>query len=73
MLGKIIGMIVDTFFPMYDEMAEADSVADPIESHVNGLRAFLHDRLIDNPFGACIISLYWCSRLRMAHFVKGGA
>ena len=72
-LGEIIGMIIDTFLPMHDKMAEADSVADPIELHVNGFGAFLLDSVIDNHFGACIISLYWCSRLRMFQFVKGGA
>ena len=73
MLGKIIGKIVDAFFPMHDELSEADSVANPIEAHVNGFGLFLLDCVIDNLLGACIVSLDWGSRLRMAHFVEGGA
>ena len=73
MLGKVIGTIVVTFFPMHDEMAEADSVADPIELHVHGLGASLLDRVVDNSLCACIIRLYGHSWLGMTHFVKGGA
>jgi hypothetical protein len=54
---EIIGTIVNTLFPMYNEMAEADSVADLIESHVNGFGALLLDSVIENPLGACVISL----------------
>ena len=73
MFGEIIGSIVDTFFPMNDKVAEADSVADPIKSHVNGFGAFLFDCVVDNPLSACIVGLYGGSWLRVAQFVEGGA
>ena len=41
MLGKIICKIVEAFFPMDDELPEADTVANPIEAHVDGFGAFL--------------------------------
>jgi hypothetical protein len=33
---------------MHDEMAKADSVADPIEAHIHGLGASLLGSVIDN-------------------------
>jgi hypothetical protein len=72
-LGKIIGTIVVTFFPMHDKVAEASSVADPIKAHVHGLRASLLDCVVDDVLCARVIRLDGRCRLGMSQFVESCA
>jgi hypothetical protein len=73
MLGKIIGAIFDAFFPVHDELAEFDPVANPIETHVDGFRASLPDGIVDDALGTCIVRLDSCCRLGMSHLIKSSA
>jgi hypothetical protein len=67
-LGKVIGTIESTCLPMNDKLALARAVADPVKAHVDGLRSFLLDGVVDDALGAGIASLDWGSRLRVPEF-----
>ena len=58
---------------MDNELLLADTVADPIEAHVNGFGATLLDCVVDDAGGASIVGLDWGRWLRMAHVVERGA
>jgi hypothetical protein len=48
MLGKVVGEIVFTGTPMDDELTLLDSIADPVETHVNCFGSALLDCLVGN-------------------------
>ena len=73
MLGKIIGTIATAFTPIDLKLALANSIADPVEPHVNGLGSFLFDRVVGDTGGGAVISSDRCGRLGMAHFTQGNS
>jgi hypothetical protein len=48
-------------------VALADAIADPIKAHVNGFGVALLDSVVDDAFGAGVVSLDWGCGLRPAH------
>jgi hypothetical protein len=66
--GEVIGEIVFTGAPVNDELVLLDSIADPVESHVNCFGSALFDCFVDNASGTSIVGLDWCGCLWMAHF-----
>jgi hypothetical protein len=69
-LGELIGEIVFTGTPMNNELALLDSIADPVESHVDCFGPALFDCFVGNASGTGIVGLVWCGCLWMAHFLE---
>jgi len=64
-LGEVVAEVFFATFPMDVELALTNAVSHPIKSHVNGFGTFLFHRVIDDAFGACIVSLDGCGWLRV--------
>ena len=73
MLGKVISFVGATFAPEDMELLLADTITDPIESHVNGFGTFLLDRIIGDAGCGAIVSLDRSRGLRMAQLFKRNA
>lgn len=73
MLGKIVGMIETTFFPVDFELFLADAVAHPVKAHVHGFGAALLDGISADTHSGAVVSHDRGSWLWMAHFFKAGA
>jgi hypothetical protein len=71
--GEVIGKVGFAGLPMDAEVALADMVADPIETHVDCFRSALFDGIIDDAMGTGVIDLDGCWRLRPIHFFEGDA
>jgi len=56
-LGKIVGMVGCARAPIDVELTLFLAVTEPIETHVNGLGAFLFDRVVDDSAGGVIVGL----------------
>ena len=69
MLGVVVRMVFTTRFPVDSKLALSNTVADPIEAHVDGFGAPLFDFVIDDAFGDGIVSLDGCGRLGPTHFI----
>jgi hypothetical protein len=72
-LGEVIGEIIFTGMPMNNELALLDSIAYPIEAHVDCFGPALFDCFVGNASGTCIFGLDWCGCLRMTHFLECNA
>ena len=57
MFSEIVSEVCCSFSPYYFELALIDAVADPIESHINGLGAALFDCVIGDAF--CHLVVGW--------------
>jgi hypothetical protein len=55
MFGKVVGSVGDAAAPIDNELALADAVADPIETHVHGFGPFLFDRVVGNAGGSAVV------------------
>jgi hypothetical protein len=71
--GEVIGKVGFARLPMDAEVALADTVAYPIEAHVDSFGLALIDGIVDDAMGAGVIDLNGCWRLRPVHFLEGGA
>ena len=71
-LREVIGKVYGTGGPIYIELALFDSVAEPIETHVDCFRALLLARRVENAIGRAVVGFQWCWRLNMAELVKSG-
>ena len=69
-------MIITSFimagFPIYFELALSTFVTDPIETHIDGLGAFLFDVVCVKSYGGAVVHLHFGERLRMIHFLQFG-
>ena len=72
-LGKIIGAVEGAFAPIDVVLALANTVADPVEAHVDGFGAFLFYRIGNDTSGGAVVGLDGGGWLGMAHFFKGGS
>jgi hypothetical protein len=72
-LREVIGKVGFAGLPMDAEVALADTVAYPIETHVDCFRAALFDGIIDDAMGTGVIDLDGCWWLRPIHFFEGDA
>ena len=70
---EVVGQVGGSAFPVDDELALADAVADPVEAQVNGFGALLLDGVIGDAHSTFIVSLDGCGWLGVAKLSKGGA
>ena len=70
MFGKIISPVQNSSFPVDVELALADTVANPVEVHIDGFGSFLFDRVIGDAKGGTVVSYNWSGRLGIAKFLK---
>jgi len=70
---KVVGKVGASFGPVDEKVALADTVADPIKSHVHRFRATLLDRVIGNAGSSAVVGLHGSWTLRMAEFFEGSA
>jgi hypothetical protein len=54
------------FFPTNYKLALADTVANPVKAHVNGLGSFLLDSVVGDAGGSAVVSLDWGGGLGVA-------
>ena len=66
MLGVIVGHVGGSCFPINCKLLLFDPIAKPIEAHVCGFGSFLLCGAIEDSFGALIVGLDGCGRLRVA-------
>lgn len=71
MFGGIIAQIQCTWGPINMELALADAVFDPEESHVHGFGALLFDGVVGNAVGCGIVGGERSGTLFVAKFFKG--
>ena len=55
----IITSIFVAEFPIYFELALSSSVTDPIETHIDGLGAFLFDGVRGKSYGGGVVQLHF--------------
>ena len=58
MLRKVVGKVVSAGFPVYNELALPDAIAEPVEAHVHCLTAFLLYFVIHYACCTLIVALY---------------
>jgi hypothetical protein len=73
MLSKIISAIFDAIFPVHNELAKFDPVANPVGTHVKGFGASLPDCIVDDTLSTRIVRLDPCCQLGMSNFIKSSA
>ena len=74
MLCAVVGVVDCTRFPVYAELALADSVSDPVEAHVHCLGALDLDRVVGDAFRGGVICLDGSGALLLpAHFLQSVA
>jgi hypothetical protein len=73
MLDKVFSEVVFTCTPMDGELALLDSIADPVEAHVNCFGSALFYCFVGNASGTGIVGLNLCCCLRMSHFLECNA
>jgi hypothetical protein len=70
MFSKIIGLVKSAGFPIDMELALADTVANPVETHIDGFGALLFDSIVGNASGGAVVCYNGCGRLGMAEFFQ---
>ena len=70
MLREVVGKIELARSPIEAELFEGFPVAEPVETHVHGLRALRLDLAVDDSLGRGIVGLNWCGGLLVAHFLE---
>jgi len=70
-LGVVIGKIISALLPVDAELALANAVTDPVETHINRFGAALLDGVIDETIGTSIVRLDRRGWLGVAHFDEG--
>jgi hypothetical protein len=63
--GEVIGKVGFAGLPMDAEVPLADTVAYPIEAHVDSFGSALFDGIVDDAMGAGVIGLDGCWRLEV--------
>jgi hypothetical protein len=71
--GVVVGKIVCSLSPMDEELALADSVADPVEAHIHGFGSSLFDCFVADSGGTGVVGLDGSGWLWMAHVVEDGS
>ncbi len=69
-LGPVVGMVFRSLAPMDTELALSDSIAYPVEAHVDGLGSALFDAIIDDAISHFIVRLDGSGRLGMAQSLQ---
>ena len=71
--GEVVSAIGVAFVPENFKLALADSIADPIESHVDGFGPFLFYGVGGDAAGGIIVGGHRGGGLWMAHFLEGNS
>ena len=66
--GWVVSEIIEPWLPVNIEHTLADSVAQPVESHIHCFRSFLFDCFVDDTGCCAVVSFQRGSWLRMSHF-----
>jgi len=69
-LRVVVGKIANARLPLDDELAILDAIMEPIETHVNGFRAFLFNSSIEDATGDTVVSCDDSDRLGPSHFME---
>ena len=64
----VVGQVGCSRPPVDIELALLDPVLQPVESHVDGLGAFLFNGVCQDTMACGIVGLEWCGWLWMAEF-----
>ena len=72
-LGDIVSLVFGSRSPVDDELLLADAIVDPVETHVDGLGAFLLDLAIGEADGCRVVGLDGGGRLWVPKFLEGDA
>ena len=70
-LREIVREIFGAWSPNYLELSLSGAVSQPVKSHVDCFGAALFDGVVEDSFGALVVSLKHCGRLRVAQFDGG--
>ena len=70
-LGEVVSLVSGSRLPEDVELFLANTITNPIEAHVNGLRVFHLDRVIGDAGSSAIVGLQGRGRLGMAQFLQG--
>ena len=70
MFREVIGLVGSSWFPVDEKLALADSVADPIETHIHSFGTFLFDIIGGDTYCSGVVGLERCRRLRMPQFFQ---
>ena len=70
MFRAAISFVGLSLFPVDEKLTLADSVSDPIESHVNSFGAFLFDSVVCDTGGCAVVGLDWGGWLRMSELFE---
>lgn len=73
MFGMIITEIIGTWSPVDKEVALANTILNPVKTHVHGFGLALADSAVGDSGGSRVIGLDRGGRLGMAHFDEGSA
>ena len=70
--GVVVGEIVCSLSPVDEELALADSVADPVEAHIHGFGSSLLHCFVADAGGTGVVCLNGSGWLWMPHVVEDG-
>jgi hypothetical protein len=73
MLGKVVGTVRLAFAPVNLKLALADTIADPVKSHINCFGSFLFDGVSGDAAGSVVVGGHGRCGLLVPHFFKGNA
>ncbi len=65
-LGEEIGKVPHSRLPGNSELSPPNTLSNPVETHVYGLRSFLLDLVVSNTYCACVVVYDWSRALRIA-------
>ena len=68
--GKVAGAIADATLPVDNELALANTVADPGKTHIHGFGAFLFDCIVGNARCSAVVGLDRGRRLIVTQFLE---
>ena len=71
--GDVISAILFAGFPVDKKLALANTIADPVEAHVNCLGSLLFNCIVDNASGSAVVGLERGRRLFVAEFFECNA
>lgn len=65
MFGEVVDAIRESVAPLYNELALADLVADPVKLHVHGFGSLLFDPVVGNARCSAVVGDHWGGQLGM--------
>ena len=72
MFCEVVGaFVVITLGPVYSKLVLVYAVTNPMESHIDGLRAFVTNASVVKPDRCCVVNFEGCGCLGVSKFFKG--